>query len=87
MASQRNRSHDDVYMAVHKMTGKMYGGKKNGTHIGYSKVGALKSAMTLDKLNRDDYHFVKLSFVPDSEYETDEIMPIVPELTILEEDN
>lgn len=79
-----NRAHEEVFIAVHRQTGRMYGGKKNGTHIGYSKLGALKSAMTIDKLNKEDYHFISLTFVPDGESVVGEDTPLSPEFTILE---
>jgi hypothetical protein len=49
-------------MAVHKETGQYFGGKKNGTHIGYPKINFLKSAMTNAEVNKGDYHFISLSF-------------------------
>jgi hypothetical protein len=49
-------------MAIHKVTGEYFGGKKHGTHIGYPKLNYLKSAMTNAKVNKDDYHFIVLSF-------------------------
>ncbi|MEI5905614.1 hypothetical protein WAK64_00860 [Bacillus spongiae] len=50
------------HMAVHKTTGEFFGGKKNGTHIGYPKRQFLKSAMTNADIKHAEYHFVSLSF-------------------------
>ncbi|MEH7521740.1 hypothetical protein V7149_00435 [Bacillus sp. JJ1503] len=50
------------FMAVNKSTGEFFGGKKNGTHIGYPKINYIKSAMTNARVNKDDYHFVMVSF-------------------------
>lgn len=50
------------YMAIHKETGYYFGGKKNGTHIGYPRINFLKAAMTNAKVNKDDYRFISLSF-------------------------
>jgi hypothetical protein len=61
-------------MAVNRTTGKFFGGKKNGTHIGYPKINYLKSAMTNARVRKSDYYFVMISF--------DERM--VPTLTNLE---
>lgn len=52
----------ECYMAIHKENGTYFGGKKNGTHIGYPKINFLKSAMTNAKVNKDNYHFIMLSF-------------------------
>lgn len=60
------REHDDCIMAVHKETGKMFGGSTNGAKVGYSKIGHIKTAMTVAKVNHDDYFFVKLSFTEGS---------------------
>jgi hypothetical protein len=49
-------------MAVNKTTHQFFGGKKQGTHIGYPKLNFLKSAMTNAKVNKDAYYFVALSF-------------------------
>jgi hypothetical protein len=49
-------------MAIHKETGEYFGGKKQGTHIGYPKLNFLKSAMTNAKVNKVEYHFIMLSF-------------------------
>jgi FAD synthase len=54
--------HERCYVAVHKKTGKFFGGKKQGTHIGYPKLNFLKSAMTNAKVNKDGYYFVVLEF-------------------------
>ncbi|QIW88634.1 hypothetical protein P59_036 [Bacillus phage P59] len=56
------REHDQCVMAVHKETGKFFGGKGSGTHIGYSKKGYLKSAMTNADVQHDDYYYVGISF-------------------------
>jgi hypothetical protein len=53
---------DKCYMAVNKNTHQFFGGKKQGTHIGYPKINFLKSAMTIAKVNKDAYYFVVLSF-------------------------
>lgn len=50
------------FMAIHKETKQYFGGKKNGTHIGYPKINFLKAAMTNASVNKDDYHFISLSF-------------------------
>lgn len=50
------------YMAVTKTSGTFFGGKKQGTHIGYPKLNFLKSAMTNAKVNKDDYFFISISF-------------------------
>jgi hypothetical protein len=49
-------------MAIHKVTGEYFGGKKKGTHIGYPRLNFLRSAMTNARVNKDDYHFIMLSF-------------------------
>ena len=85
---ETKRAHEEVYIAVNKKNGLMFGGKKNGTHIGYSTIRALKSAMTLNKLNHADYHFISLTFMPDrvEHVEGDEYtLHIVPKITVIEE--
>lgn len=57
-----DREKDQCVMAVHKKTGKFFGGKGRGTSVGYSKIGFLKSAMTNAKTSHDDYFFVGISF-------------------------
>lgn len=52
----------ECYMAVHKETHQFFGGKKNGTHIGYPKINYLKSAMTNAKVIHADYFFIAVSF-------------------------
>jgi hypothetical protein len=69
------REHSGCIVAVHKETGLMFGGKAAGTHVGYSKIGALKSAMNLAGKKYEDYRYVKLSFRADG----------LPELTLIEE--
>jgi hypothetical protein len=69
------RDHDECIIAVHKETGKMFGGKAAGSHIGYHKVGALKNAMNLAKRPYEDYRFIRLGFNEQG----------VPTLTLLEE--
>lgn len=55
--------HDDCIVAVHKETGQMFGGKGKGTHIGYPKIGYLKTAMTNAGIkDKSNYRFIKLSF-------------------------
>jgi hypothetical protein len=53
---------NSCYMAIHKHTGHYFGGKKNGTHIGYPKINFLKAAMTNAKVDKEDYMFISLSF-------------------------
>lgn len=53
---------NECYMALHKETKHYFGGKKNGTHIGYPRINFLKAAMTNAKVNKEDYYFIKLSF-------------------------
>jgi hypothetical protein len=53
---------DKCYIAVNKNTHQFFGGKKQGTHIGYPKLNFLKSAMTNAKVNKDAYYFVVLTF-------------------------
>jgi hypothetical protein len=72
------REHNDCIIAVHKTTGLMFGGKAAGTNVGYSKLGALKSAMTLAHKKHEDYRFVKLSFNGSAGVN-------VPEITLIEE--
>lgn len=68
--------HDSCIVAVHKETGKMFGGKGKGTHIGYPKLGYLKTAMTNAGIkDKSQYRFVQLSFNEDG----------LPTLTLLEE--
>lgn len=55
-----NRAHDAAVVAVHKDTGMMFGGKKKGTHVGYSKIGDLKAAMTIAKVPHEDYQFYRI---------------------------
>lgn len=57
-----NREQDLCVMAVHKETGKFFGGKGNGTHVGYSKKHYLKSAITNAGRTHDDYYYVSISF-------------------------
>jgi hypothetical protein len=73
---------------MHRKTGVMFGGKKNGTHIGYSKLGALKSALTLAEKQHSDYRFVSLSFALDSftGLATDGDINLIPRITLLEGD-
>jgi hypothetical protein len=56
------REHDECVMAIHKETGKFFGGKGSGTHIGYPKKGPLKSAMTNADVKHEDFYFVSISF-------------------------
>lgn len=60
------REHDDNIMAVHRVTGKLFGGKSTGTQVGYSKIGPLKAAMTLAEVNPDEFMFIKVSFTEGS---------------------
>jgi hypothetical protein len=53
---------NECYMAINKETGHYFGGKKNNTHIGYPKINFLKAAMTNAKVNKDNFHFIMLSF-------------------------
>jgi hypothetical protein len=69
-----SREQDKCIMAVHRETGKFFGGKGSGTHVGYSRIGHLKSAMTNADRKHDDYYFVSLSF---DKYG-------LPEITLLE---
>lgn len=55
--------HDSCIIAAHKESGKMFGGKGKGTHIGYSQIGHLKAAMTHAGIkDKSEYYFIKLSF-------------------------
>jgi hypothetical protein len=55
--------HDVCIVAVHKKTGQMFGGKGKGTHMGYPKMGYLKTAMTNAGItDKSQYRYVKLSF-------------------------
>jgi hypothetical protein len=56
------REKDNNIMAVHKVTGKMFGGKASGTHVGYDTLGHLKQAMKYAEVSTDEFFFVKLSF-------------------------
>lgn len=72
------REHNECIIAVHKTTGLMFGGKAAGTHIGYSKMGALKNAMNLAEKKYEDYRFIKLSFNGTAGVN-------IPEITLIEE--
>jgi hypothetical protein len=72
------REHSECIVAVHKETGLMFGGKAAGTHIGYSKMGALKNALNLAKKDYRDYRYVKLSFNGTAGIG-------IPEITLLDE--
>lgn len=67
------REHDCSYMAVHRETGKLFGGKGRGTSTGYNQKRFLKSAMTEAKVNHDDYYIISLS-----------IKDHLPELSLIE---
>jgi hypothetical protein len=59
---QPNRSHRTCYIALHKETHEMFGGKAAGTHIGYPEPRHIKTAMRNADINPEDYYFVCLEF-------------------------
>ena len=62
--SEVDRDHKLNVMAVHKETGLFFGGKKNGTHIGYPKLASVKKALTAADRDTKDYYYVGLAFTP-----------------------
>lgn len=68
-----NREHEVCILAVHKKKGKMFGGKKNGSHIGYPKIGFLKAALRNVNEDPKDYDYVELLLDEHGEFHLNEI--------------
>jgi hypothetical protein len=59
-----NREHIECWVAIHKETGKFFGGKGTGTQTGFSSKRDLKVSMTNAKVNHLDYYIAPLVVDP-----------------------